>query len=319
METAQLICSRCRTPLEQGDIRCSICGQTAPRPARARQKTEIKILRCTGCGAALAYDPERQAPSCSFCDSVVQLETIEDPMEQSSGYVPFTITPDQAHAALKSWLGSLGWFRPSDLGSSSTLQELRPLWWVAWVFDADSLISWAADSNAEARRSSWAPHSGQTHVNFRNILASASRGLSIAEVQAISHGLDLRTVQPDPEGADNGTLEQFDVQRSQARRQVVDALHQMAIQHVQQHNIPGNRFRNVKVSAVVQALVTRRLSLPAYVLAYRYKQQLYRVVICGQDQRLVIGSAPYSMAKILLTIAAGIACVLFFLAILAAL
>ncbi len=235
-------------------------------------------------------------------------------MEQTSGYVPFTVTPEQAHAALKSWLGSLGWFRPSDLRSSSRLQELRPLWWVAWVFDADSMISWAADSNHDTRRSSWAPHSGQTHVKFRNILASASRGLSIAEVQAISPGLDLRTVRPDPEGAEDATLEQFDVQRSQARRQVVDALHHMASQHVQQHNIPGTRFRKVNVSVVVQALVTRRLSLPAYVLAYRYKQQLYRVVICGQDRKQIIGTAPYSTAKIVLTIAAGIALVLFLLA-----
>ena len=99
---------------------------------------------------------------------------------------------------------------------------------------------------------------------------------------------------------------------------MVDALRNMAAQHVQQHNIPGNQFRNVKVSAVVQGLVTRRLSLPAYVLAYRYKQQLYRVVICGQDQRLIIGSAPYSTAKIVLTIAAAIAVVLFLLALFAA-
>jgi LSD1 subclass zinc finger protein len=319
VESVQLICSRCRTPLEAGDIRCSICGQSAPQQVVERRHTEVKILRCTGCGAAIAYDPKRQAPSCSFCDSVVKVETIEDPMEQTSGYAPFTVKPEQAHAALKNWLGSFGWFRPSDLRSASRLQELRPLWWVAWVFDADSMISWTADSNQDARRSSWAPHSGQTQVNFRNILASASRGLSIGEVQGISPGLDLGTVRPKPEGADDATLEQFDVQRSQARRQVVDALHYMAAQHVQQHNIPGSRFRKVNVSVVVQGLVTRRLSLPAYVLAYRYKQQLYRVVICGQDANRVIGTAPYSMAKIVLTIAAAFAAVLFVVAIIAGL
>ena len=319
MESVQLICSRCRTPLEAGDIRCSICGQSAPQQVVERRHTEVKILRCTGCGAAIAYDPKRQAPSCSFCDSVVKIETIEDPMEQTSGYAPFTVEPDQAHAALKNWLGSLGWFRPSDLRSASRLQELRPLWWVAWVFDADSMISWTADSNQDARRSSWSPHSGQTEVNFRNILASASRGLSIGEVQAISPGLDLGTVRPEPHGAEDAILEQFDVQRSQARRQVVDALHSMAAQHVQQYKIPGSRFRKVKVSVVVQGLVTRRLSLPAYVLAYRYKQQLYRVVICGQDANRIIGTAPYSIAKIVLTVAAAIAAVLFVVAIVASL
>ncbi|MCH5373766.1 MAG: hypothetical protein JJ992_07300 [Planctomycetes bacterium] len=314
----QLLCERCRTPLERGDIRCSICGQAAPRRTEDLLKTVVKILRCSGCGAAIAYDPKRQAPSCSFCGSVVQIETIDDPMEQTGGYLPFTISPEQAHAALDHWLGSLGWFRPSDLRSASRLQELRPLWWVAWIFDADTLISWAADSNADSRRSSWAPHAGQTHVKFRNLLTSASRGLSETEVHAITAGMNLGSVQPDPMGAENATLEQFDVPRSQARRQVANALHNMAAQHVQQHDIPGSSFRNVKVSIVVEGLVTRRLSLPAYVLAYRYRNELYRVVICGQDARLLSGTAPYSIAKIASVVVLTIALLLFILMIVTA-
>ncbi len=318
MDSTQQRCSRCQTPLELGDLRCSICGQAAPQVATAQQKTVVKILRCTGCGAAVAYDPKRQALSCSFCDSVVKIETIEDPMEQTSGYLPFTVSRDEARAALQNWLGSLGWFRPSDLRSSARLQELRPLWWVAWVFDADSKISWTADSNAGARRSAWAPHAGQTNVSFRSILASASRGLSDAEVDAIGPGLDLNSARDEPEGADDATLEQFDVQRSQARRQVTATLHALADRHVQQTQIPGTRFRNVKVSVVVQGLITRRLSLPAYVLAYRYKHKLYRVVICGQNPKLISGAAPYSMAKIVLVVLGVIAALMLVLGIVAA-
>lgn len=318
MDSAQLLCSRCRTPLGRGDLRCSICGQAAPQVADERQKTVVKILRCTGCGAAVAYDPKRQAPSCSFCDSVVKIETIEDPMEQTEGYLPFTVSRDDARAALRHWLGSLGWFRPSDLRSSARLEELRPLWWVAWVFDADSKISWSADSNAGAGRSAWAPHAGQTDVSFRSILASASRGLSDAEVDAMSRGVDLRSVEDEPRGAEDATLEQFDVQRSQARRQVTATLEAMAAHHVQQNQIPGTQFRNVKVAVVVQGLITRRLSLPAYVLAYRYNHELYRVVICGQDQRLIVGKAPYSTAKIVLAVLGVIAFLILILGVISA-
>jgi hypothetical protein len=239
-------------------------------------------------------------------------------MEQTSGFLPFTVSPEQAHAALDHWLGSLGWFRPSDLRSSSRVQELRPLWWVAWIFDADTLISWTADSNAGSRRSAWAPHAGQTHVQFRNLLTSASRGLSETEVHAISPGMNLGSVQSDPSGAENATLEQFDVPRSQARRQVAGALRNMAAQHVERHDIPGSSFRNVKVSIVVEGLITRRLSLPAYVLAYRYRNELYRVVICGQDARLLSGTAPYSIAKIALVVVLTIALLMFIVIILAA-
>ena len=105
-----------------------------------------------------------------------------------------------------------------------------------------------------------------------------------------------------PEGAEDATIERFDVQRSQARRQVSAALNAMAEGHVRQHEIPGSQFRNVKVSVVVEGLITHRLSLPAYVLAYRYKDQLYRVVICGQNTRYLIGNAPYSPMKVFVVI-----------------
>ena len=297
-------CAACGTPLEKGDLRCAICGKSAPPQIAAAVATVIKILRCTGCGAAVAYDPSKRAPSCSFCDSVVEVETLEDPMEQTEGYLPFKVTPDEAKAQLQTWLASLGWFRPSDLSTSARLQELRPLWWVAWVFDADSLVSWAADSNHGSGRSAWAPHSGTAEFVFDDILASASRGLSDAEVNGVTSGYDLATVQSEPQGADNATVEQFDLQRSQARKQVATALKQLAASRVQQGEIPGTRFRKVQISLVVRNLVTRRLSFPAYVMAYRYKGDLYRVVINGQDKTLLVGKAPYSMAKIMLVVAA---------------
>lgn len=303
-DAGQADCSACGTPLEKGDLRCAICGKAAPVRRKNVVATEVvKILRCTGCGAAVAYDPKKQAPSCSFCDSVVEIETLDDPMEQTGGYLKFTVTPEEAKAQLQRWLSSLGWFRPSDLSTTARVQELKPLWWVAWVFDADALVSWAADSNHGGRRSVWAPHAGTTEMVFDDILASASKGLSAAEVGVLTSGYDLATARPDPQGAENATIEQFDVQRSQARKEVAQALKEIARRRVQQSEIPGTKFRKLQVSLVLQNLVTRRLSFPAYVMAYRYKGQLYRLVISGQDKSLLSGNAPYSQAKII-----GVAC-----------
>lgn len=258
--------------------------------------------------------------SCSFCGGIVAVESLLDPMEQTRGYAPFTVSPVQARAALQRWLGSLGWFRPSDLQTGADVLELRPLYWVAWVFDTDCRISWTADSNAGAGRSAWAPHAGQETARFQNVLVSASRGLSVRETDVIGRTIDLSTVQDQPggvadqpggvtdqPGGDDATTEQFDVARSQARRQVRDAVDELARQHVQNHFIPGTRFRNVKVSVVVQGLVTRRLSLPAYVMAYRYRETLYRVVISGQNTTALLGTAPYSMAKIALAVIGAVA------------
>lgn len=318
MATTSMHCERCETPLEHGDLRCSICGQVAPVQASLTEHLVVQVLRCTGCGAAVAYDPEHQAPSCTFCESVLEVETIEDPMEQSEGYLPFTLSANDARKSLKHWLGTLGWFRPSDLKSAARLEQLKPIWWVGWVFDAESLVSWTADSNAGSRRSSWAPHSGQVDMLFDDILVSASRGLTDGEVAAIAPGCDISTRRDAPEGADNGIIEQFDVQRSQARRQVIAAIQNMAASKVEQQHIPGSRFRKVSVSVVLRKLITRRLSLPAYVLAYRYKERLYRVVVCGQDGKRITGHAPYSIVKIIVTTIGVIALVMLSLVVIAA-
>ncbi|MCA9135894.1 MAG: hypothetical protein KDB00_04025 [Planctomycetales bacterium] len=313
-------CSRCESPLEPGDLRCAICGQAAPYDQQAdRKNVAVKILRCNGCGAAIAYDPKLQAPSCSFCGDVVTVESVEDPMEQTDHYLPFTVTADEARAALRGWLGSRGWFRPSDLSSRAQLTQLKPLWWVAWVFDADAFVSWTADSNHGAGRSAWAPQSGQNNLQFDDILVSASRGLTAREVAAIGPGMNLATKLDRPSGAEErATIEQFDVQRSQARQHVAAAINTIAAQQVQNQFIPGTRFRKVNVAIVLQRLVTRRFSLPAYVLAYRYKNDLYRVVICGQNKRLIIGNSPKSLIKMLAVACIVIVIGLVFLAAIAA-
>src|SRR6185503_5055629 len=68
--------------------------------------------------------------------------------------------------------------------------------------------------------------------------------------------------------------------------------------------IPGSRFRNVHIALVLEDLFTRRVALPAWVLAYRYKNKLYRVVVNGQSEQRVIGDAPLSVWKIALVVGA---------------
>ncbi|MBB3207464.1 putative RNA-binding Zn-ribbon protein involved in translation (DUF1610 family) [Rhodopirellula rubra] len=313
-------CSRCESPLEEGDLRCAICGQAAPHADHSHAKhVSVTLLRCTGCGAAITYDPDHQAPACSFCGEVLRVETIDDPMEQTETYLPMTVSIEEARAALKAWLDSLGWFRPSDLSSASTLTEIKPLWWVAWIFDAEALVSWTADSNAGAGRSAWAPHSGQTPLRFDDMLVSGSRGLTDQEAYAITPGMQLGSgTDSVVGGGDQPTLERFDVPRSQARQQVLAAIERTAADRIRAHHIPGTSFRKVRVAIVLRRLITRRYSLPAYVLAYRYRDELYRVVICGQNARFIVGSSPFSYAKLFLLVGGIILVVLFFAVIAAA-
>jgi hypothetical protein len=56
--------------------------------------------------------------------------------------------------------------------------------------------------------------------------------------------------------------------------------------------------------------------MPAWVLAYRYRNTPYRAVVHGQ-RALVLGKAPYSRAKLALLVLGGIALLAIILAIVA--
>jgi hypothetical protein len=216
----------------------------------------------------------------------MRLEIPSDPMEQTRHFLPFTVSRRQATEAYRAWLGGLGFFRPSDLSSSARLESLKALWWVGWVFLADALVSWAADSDYGRHRAAWAPHAGRLEMPFRDILVPATRGLSEAEGEP--------------------TVEHFDMRRSAARQRVAEAMARLAEHRVKDGFIPGSRFRNFSAAILLRGLVTQRHAFPAYVIAYRYRGRLYRTVISGQDPTRVLGRAPYSVWKILGAIGAGL-------------
>jgi hypothetical protein len=305
--TPEPTCERCASPLERGDLRCAICGQATPADASPAAVVRVELLRCEGCGAAVGYDAKAQGLACAFCDSVLRLETNADPMEEVEAYLPFRIDRAAARGALRRWQASLGFFRPGDLTSRTRVEQLRPLWWVGWVFDAQARITWAADSNEGSRRSQWAPHSGKRDMVFDDLLVSASRGLSERETTALVAHYDLSTANPAQEEVEGAVVERFDVQRSLARRLVTDALHRTAAIRVQNRYVPGSRIRKLSVAAKLFALDTRRYAFPAWVLTYRYGEDVYRAVVSGQDAGGVVGKAPYSLTRILLAVGAGIA------------
>jgi len=308
MNPPENLCGRCESPLEIEDLRCPVCRHAAEAVAQPDSaETSVEILRCDGCGAAVSYDVRARAPKCAFCGSKTRVEVPEDPIEQTELFLPFTVVRAEAESAYRRWLGGLGWFRPRDLLAASSLESVKPLWWVGWVIDSDANVSWTADSDAGVRRADWAPHAGEAELEYRNVVVSASRGLTYEETDHLVTSYDIGSACGEPEGGgDAAVIERFDVQRSSARAQVMAMIERIAEHRLKRGHIPGTRFRNLHVSVLLRRLVRRRFAFPSYVLAYRYKGKLYRIVLSGQDDARILGSAPYSTARILLAVFGGL-------------
>jgi hypothetical protein len=291
-------CERCSTPLEEGDLRCCICGMCAPALAHAPVAAEaLRIVRCDECGAAVTYRAEKRAPVCRFCGAETHVERVTDPLESAKEYLRFEVGAEEAAEAMRRYLGSRGWWQPADLARRVTVDSLTPVYFAAWAFDVDAEVTWAADSDAGARLSAWAPHAGRTKLRWKNVLVSASRGLGPGEVAFLARGYDLSRVCPvDERVADE--VERFDVERSAARAAVLRSIHSLAVAQIADGHVPGSSVCNVRVSALLEGLITRRVALPCYVLVYRYEGRPYRCLVHGRDAGLVTGVAPTSWRKI---------------------
>lgn len=292
-------CSRCEAAIEAGDLRCPICAFVVVQPEAATGKPErAQILRCTECGAAVAYSAEKQAPACAFCAAVMKVEVPEDPIEVAQLRIPFKVSRDEASASLRGWLGKRGFFAPKTLKDEAVLESLHPLCWAGWLVNATAGVAWAADSDADAHRSAWAPHAGQVSMEFANIVVPASRGLDHGECRLLIPYYDLREIVPVDRGDSvESTVESFDAQRSAARKFVQEAIEATAKVRVEAH-IPGRRFRNVHVACLLEGQKTDRVALPAWVLAYRYRDTPYRAIVHGQRPEVVFGTSPKDWVKI---------------------
>jgi hypothetical protein len=234
-------------------------------------------------------------------------ETLSDPLEQTRFFLPFSLSRAEAEKVYRQWLGGLGWFRPSDLGHASTVEKMTPLWWVGWVIDANATVTWTADSDSGARRAEWAPHAGQNEIVFDDVTVAASRGLDASETDRLIGSYELKTATAAPSADGGGVMvEQFDLPLSAARERVMAFIRSRVRERLERGIIPGTRFRNLHAAVVLRKLVTRRFAFPSYVIAYRYRGSSHRVVLSGQDPACVIGSAPYSVTKILAAVVGGV-------------
>ncbi len=307
-------CTRCATLLEEGDLRCAVCAlPVSTVPARVVE-ARARILRCTECGAAIGYDANKQAPACGFCGAVMKVEQPLDPIEVARLRLPFEVDRQTAQLALRTWLGRRGFFAPKTLSDEAVIETLQPLCWAAWIVNATAQVSWTADSDAGANRSSWAPHAGTVAIDFGNIAVPASRGLTNQECARLVPYYDLGKVigvssatgGAGPEPTDSPMIESFDAQRSAARATVQAAIEAVAKVRVKSQ-IPGSNVRNIHVSCMVERQTTDRVALPAWVLAYRYRGSPYRAIINGQRAEQVFGTSPTDWMKIVALVVGSLA------------
>ena len=166
-----------------------------------------------------------------------------------------------------------------------------------WVFRANTFTYWTADSSQTpiGARGDWYPLSGEHRGNYTGILVGASSALTPRETSGICPFDLTRGVDPSTVDLENVAVEQFRVQRKYARPLARQGLEAFERDQCARY-VPG-RCRNLKVNVRLENLSSEPVLLPVWIMAYRYKERLFRFLVNGQSGQAT-GQAPLSMRKI---------------------
>ncbi len=100
--------------------------------------------------------------------------------------------------------------------------------------------------------------------------------------------------------------EDFGVTRASARARILEGVRNDALAAVSL-SLKGRKLRRPKIEVMLTGLRTRRLLLPVWVLAYRYGNEKFRVIVHGQREATVVGRSPISMWRVFAAAAAALA------------
>jgi predicted RNA-binding Zn-ribbon protein involved in translation (DUF1610 family) len=302
-------CSVCGALLDEEDLFCANCGTEAPQADHAANKQnafESKYnFQCQGCGASMSYDASARTLRCPFCGSEKLDEQKDAKTLEPEFIVPFKLSERDADAHLRQWLGSSFW-RPGDLSQAAVVTTLTKVYVPFWVFAAKVFTYWTADTSQVpwGARASWYPLCGENHNEYQGVLIGASSVLTPAETNAICPFDITAAVPPGEVDLSNVVYEQFRVQRKYARPLAQAGLENLERQACTKF-VPGN-CRNMKVNVRVEGLTGQPALLPVWILAYRYRDQVFRFLVNGQTGRCT-GTAPTSYKKIAAAIGIAIA------------
>jgi LSD1 subclass zinc finger protein len=304
-------CGSCGAIVDVEDLFCANCGTEVPdaRPTRtSRLLIAARNFECRGCGATMNYDAGARSLKCPFCGSVDLAEDESSGILAPEFVVPFALDRAAAEGRLRGFLGSSFW-HPNDLRSEAQVHELRAVYVPFWLFATNARTHWTADTShtPPGARADWYPISGYREAEYADLWVPAGEGIGPGELFAVVPFDAAAGVPPGEVDLEHAVVEQFSASRRYVRPLAQGRLEALEAEAVAA-GVPG-RSRNVHVNVLMEGATSRPALAPVYVMAYRYREKVYRFVMNGQTGQYV-GTAPTSPWKVAAVVGGALLAVL---------
>lgn len=271
-------------------------------------------ISCGTCAATVVFNDTVISSECPYCGSPVQCTDakIQKDKIPPDAVLPFMVEKASATENLKQWVSSR-WFAPNEFKKRGVDGTFNGLYMPHWTFDAMTFCQWSGErgtyyyvkdeNGEEERRTRWEPVSGRFQRFFDDTLVCATRDAKRALMEKLEPW-PLEKLLPFNQESLAGYMAmtyEVDLPESFAvgKRRMENALRAEICQR-----IGGDDQRIHRMDTRYDALTYKNVLLPLWMLAYRYSNKSYQVVVnaCTGE---VQGERPWSWVKIAAAVAVG--------------
>lgn len=301
------------------DFRATLERLTKQRGEGQKDEQGLSEVHCASCGATVRFTGTLTSMECAYCGVPLQRSDVRRAEHRVGvdGVLPFLIERDTAHTNLRGWVRSR-WFAPNDFKARGAQGRFNGTYLPFWTFDSLTFTHYTGmrgehywtttgtgKNRRRVRRTRWYPASGRFQRFFDDVLVVAATGLPSKRIVALEPW-PLGNCAPYNQQMLAGFLARtYDVPLEDG---FVDARGRIdtAIRIEVRRRIGGDVQRIHSVQSRYDAITYKHLLLPVWMLAYRYRDKSYQVVVnAGTGE--VQGDRPYSWAKITLAALAAAA------------
>ena len=233
------------------------------------------------------------------------------------GVLPFLIDKKQAQTNLGEWVQSR-WFAPNEFRRRGADGKFSGVYMPYWTYDSMTFTRYSGQrgehyyvtvgtgkNKRQERRTRWYPASGSFQRFFDDVLVLAAKGLNRKFMLALEPWPLGKCVPFNQEMLAGYLARTYEIELDGGFREAKGRV-ESALESDVRSRIGGDTQRVHSIRTNYSAISFKHLLLPVWLLAYRYNEKIYQVMInAGTGE--VQGERPYSWVKITLTVLAGLA------------
>jgi hypothetical protein len=260
---------------------------------------EEERVRCEKCGSEELLDGVHFASRCSFCGTALVSKSYAGRRVKPSSLIPFHVEAGAARAAFDKWL-RWRWLAPGDLKRYARSDaSLHGVYLPFWTYDCQTTSDYRGARGVRKDKStSWSDVSGRVGHFHDDVLVMASRSLPPTITSALTRWDTAALVPYKPEFVSGFHAEAYQLGLAEAypvARTMIDE----KVRELVRREIGGDSQRIDSIDTRYGRFTFKHVLLPAWVSAYRYRDQVYRFVVNGQTGE-TDGESPLSAWKVAL-------------------